>query len=368
LFALISLVIGWLVWQKGNIPFYKKHQTGIFLLPIVAVLTIADSAAADYGIQCLDLEDNQVVASTTWRNSYVSKDGGFSWEPTERENQYCQNNFTLEGLVVDPEDKDILYRIGPNQQFEYSNNKGKNWISILDISLGSESEKAFYRLQINPVAYHQPGPFQGIIDPNTENLILAMGLEGVLVRTPTEKWQLVSVGEYGYQALTVSTIPLLLVGELILTAELALLLFCTLSLLKSRTWFKVLVILLLWGLWLFVVIFLNPALNRNYGLILQYTLLVFIGALLLWLTVDQFFHLHQEKLNRMLLLILKLALLGAWAFIIPYFLWGINMIPSYETSKRTSSIFYLVVLLAGIWQVNKGMTKGKTPTQSQKLG
>jgi hypothetical protein len=42
----------------------------------------------------------------------------------------------------------------------------------------------------------EPGPLGGVFHEETGNLVFAMGWDGVLVRTPDDKWRWVDVGEY----------------------------------------------------------------------------------------------------------------------------------------------------------------------------
>lgn len=356
LIALVFCGLSWLMWQKTETPIIMDRAKAFFLLPFVAILSIANSAAPDLGIDYLQIKDNKIIASASCNRFFESGDGGLSWKASDLDNViHCEEvpywNSTGERMVEDPDNKDILYRTGDGNKFEISNDRGKNWEDVPEILFASQAELAFYQIQTQKYSLGEPGPYSSLRDPQTSNLILSMGVEGVLVQKPSGEWVLVSVGDYGPKRLTASMIPLLLIGEILLALELALILFSSISfVILPRTWVRIVLLIPLWLAWMFVAVIMQPALNAGYGLVFQNIVLIMIGILALPYSIDSLFRVNQRVPQKRRLLIM-LSLLGIPAFLFPFLLWSLNVIPSYVISMICGLLISAFLLIFGITQM-----------------
>jgi len=357
LIALMFCGLSWLMWQKKEMPIIMDKGKAVLLLPLVAILSIANSAAPDLGIDYLQIIDNKIIASSSCFRFFESEDGGLSWKAADPEKvidceQFPYWNSSGERMIEDPYNKDIIYRTGNEKKFEISNDRGKTWEEIPEIPFASQAELAFYQMQTQMYSLGEPGPYSSLRDPQTSNLIFSMGVEGVLVHKPTNEWLLVSVGDYGPKRLTASMIPLLLSGEIILALEFVLIVFSTISFfIIPRKWFRIVLMIPLWLAWVFVAVVMRPALNSGYGLVFQDIGLILIGILALSITIDSVIQVNKRIPPKKLYILIILSLLGIPAFLFPFILWSVNIIPNYEISMICSLLLSAILIIFGIRQM-----------------
>ena len=358
LIALPACVLGWLVWQRREPKISKTQNIGkaVVLLSAATFLTIANAPMPDHGIDCIRNEDDQIIASSFMGNRFTSQDGGLSWveidRSTSRDDYGLICDYTSGGVVVDPDNENVLYRKGKGNSIERSMDAGEHWEAIPDITLATQAEIAFQMSNKSPYFNYEPGPYMAFRDPKTDNLILAMGVEGVAVQAPSGEWHLVPIGKYSLTKLTPGMIPVLLNGEIILALDLALCIFCTLSLVKIRSWFRIVVMVLLWLLWLFIVS-MHPALNSGHILAIQSIFMIAAGVIGLILTIDSIFRVYREFSKGMVFQLAWVSIGAPIIFLIPYVLWGINLIPEYSTSQSIGILWVVIVLAVGIWLLIK---------------
>jgi hypothetical protein len=353
LIALTSCVLGWFVWnQEAPVAVTGKGKSAL-LIATSALLTIANMGQADFGIECLRIEDDSIIATSTYER-YVSHDGGLSWEFMDWEEDYeCyssqEGTSDQVGYLADPNDENKRYRMNKNRQFEYSIDQGETWDKV-PIALASQAEIAYIELSRRSSISYRPGPLHVIGDQQSGNLIFAMGLEGVLVQKPSDEWVTVPVGKYGLEKLTVQMLPVLLTGEIWLAIELALLLFVTLSLLAGRSWFRIVLVFVLWAAWIFVSVVLRPALNGGYGLELQGFMLIVLGIANLIFALFTLVYLNGKYPKNVIYQLSVIALIGAVIYLLPYLLWALNIIPDYDTSMVVALVILLLVIVLGVRQ------------------
>ncbi len=78
LVALLSVVCAAWLWRRQNSQGVAIPLRAVFVIPLLAILTLADAAAPDYGIACLEKQDGKILAYSTYR-FYSSADGGLTW-------------------------------------------------------------------------------------------------------------------------------------------------------------------------------------------------------------------------------------------------------------------------------------------------
>ena len=349
LVALCSLIPAWMLWQNVSSPLMVHKARGAVVLTIAACLTIANAPPPDYGIQCLHIDGNRIIATSSYYG-FTSDDGGSTWQLGDEKRSYydCPDASGAEdGVIADPDDASKLFRMNRKKMFEYSQDHGQTWQEVPKLKMASQAEGAYIESNSMISAYYAPGPFFAIRDPQTRNLILSMGLEGVVVITPDNEWKAVPVGQYGLEKFTFAMSLFLLNGEILLALELGLLIFYTLRVMKIRKLLGALFIGLLWLGWAFITIMLMPALNNGYGLSLQYMGLAAIGIMILFGTGESIVRLRNQYPTGMLSSLAKVSVAGAVVFLAPYFLWAANIIPEYTISMVTGLVLCSVAVFIG---------------------
>lgn len=319
------------------------------MLTLAASLTIANAPPPDYGIQCLHIDENRIIATSSY-HGFSSNDGGLTWQPGDQKGSYydCPDaNRAVDGMIADPDDASKLFRMNNRKMFEYSQDLGQTWQEVPKLKMASQAEGAYIESNSMIPAYYAPGPFFVIRDSQTRNLVFSMGLEGVVVVTPDNEWKAVPVGQYGLKKFTFAMSLFLLNGEILLALELGLLIFYTLRVMKIRKLLGALFIGLLWLGWGFITIILMPALNGGYGLSLQYMGLAAIGIMILFGTGESIVRLRNQYPGGMLSSLAKISVAGAVVFLAPYFLWAANIIPEYTISMVIGLVLFPVAVFIG---------------------
>lgn len=336
-------------WQK-EIPLTGlPNKRGLLLLPLCGILTLANGMEATYGIDCLEIVDNKIIASVYWEENFSSSDGGLSWQPIE---ELEENNCTKSSEIIEaPENQNILFRITEGAAIEQSDDGGKTWHSIPEIQFASEAEIAFYlQNRIGGDTYSR-GPLSWVIDSATHNIIFGMGLEGVLVRTAEGDWVAVPVGRYHVERLTLSKIPSFLLGEMLLGAQMIILAFVTPGLVRKGFSIKKIVLFFLWGV-LFAILLLQPAKNIGYGLFLQWLLFISSSIFVILILIDHLIKFHKRILPDVWHY-LKISLFGYIGFLTPFLLWAFNIIQNYLVCLVLSiSVSALVAIIQYFSQKN----------------
>ena len=138
--------------------------------------------------------------------------------------------------------------------------------------------------------------------------------------------------------------PLKLKIEIILSIGLVILSITTIGVFKSYNLLRKVILILLWVDW-FILASLRPAKAGNYDFVLIIPGLALGGLFAVALLIERIIHWVKESPASLLSRIL-LALVGSIAFALPYILWTVNAIPSYETSMYiaiTGSILSMVI-------------------------
>jgi hypothetical protein len=332
LIALSSLFLGWWLWnRRPSLPAYKAHK-GWVILALAGLLTVANSLAPDYGVECVAVVNGQLLAGGI--EFHISVDGGLSWEPKElMETGGCDWSASLEqNTLPDPRDPEVVYRFTPGDVIEKSVDGGRSWREDFQLAPPSEAEKAlFLKTGYNP--YFLPGPLDVVADPATGNIVLAMGHEGILVhRSEDDAWEWVPVGSYHRDQFKVDSLEdvlTLLVGEIIQAIGFGLLCAITLAARLRRSCILGVLAGIAWLLWAVPTLVFPHALRYgSYDLLLLYglwfvesALIVPLGTVAVLLMVTK----HGVPLR---VVVLFIAINSA-LFLLPYVLWALGGLPNY---------------------------------------
>lgn len=361
LLTLPAMLAGWAVWQaRGTRASRPLPRYGVTVLGLAALATLANSPAPNYGIECIEQpEPGLLVTRSSWGDfgSYVSRDGGLTWEaaePGQFEPAGCDRHREPWEVGV-PGSPEIVYRAEPGAGIERSADGGETWTREVNLR-GSEARGAYHAQRQSGNTVAVAGPLDLDVDEATGSVVAAMGHDGVLTRTPDGEWHRVAVGPYEPAEIDTAGETLsLLSGELMLAAALALLALASFSLLvERRSWPAFILPVGGWLAWLAAVL-MQPALSltpSGYMSMIIYPAMAFAGVLpLLSLAITGVRAYRRAGGWQKALLG---ALLAGVLFLLPYVLWALGGIPRYVTATIFALLLAATVLIAGGWQVRRG--------------
>ncbi|MBN1247649.1 MAG: hypothetical protein JXC32_08320 [Anaerolineae bacterium] len=234
LLALPAMAFAWWRWRESADHTLAKRNSaetevgrktrnirrGSAVLALIALASLGNAGPPDEGIVCLELDQDRILAGPrhdyAYSDTFASDDGGLSWtslgdeRPTGGE-VLCSGHdgpWTLTGTAPDE-----VLRFVPGERIERSTDSGATWTTVINLN-GEDARMAYYATtRSNSIS--SPGPHDALVDPASGNVIVAMGHEGVLVRTGTGDWEWIAVGEYRFELLrTPAQVLILLQGEL----------------------------------------------------------------------------------------------------------------------------------------------------------
>ncbi len=349
----------------------------LLLLSLGLLVLLACDWSIDYGINCLQVADSKLIALSYEEyngipnnpTGFNSTDGGLTWrtgwqnDPARPLELKCKHAVPVQ--LSDPRDGQVQYRFLTGGGVERSADGGQTWQHELDAILG-EAEVAYARKLRGPMETNaQSKPQDALIDEQTGNVIVALGLAGVAVRTTDGRWQHVSVGPYAYYPLDAGKIFLLLSGELLLALGVMFLIIETSFLMATGLrWWAVLSGALLWLLWLFL-LFLAPASDdlffssSGFGNTILYLLVVFA---LFW-SVHAFYQLSRITW-RAVFIVGAGGMIGGLLFYAMYWLWAWVKIPTYGMASLYALLLVIAAIIATAYFINREIDR-VTVTQAQ---
>jgi hypothetical protein len=343
--ALPALGVGWLVWARSKGEASRRSGGRWPVLALAALALIADAPAPFHGIACLRQDGDNIVASSDFGGgSYVSADGGMSWQsasPGSNGPQGC-NARQSAWEISPPDGGQVRYRLVYGAGIDRSADGGQTWAREVELN-GGEARYYYYRKFYSYGA--GTGPYDAIFDAGTGNLVVAIGFEGALVRDGQGRWTPVAVGQYRREALSSDQVISLVSGEMWL-AGIALLLMLALLNVAAVGFRRLTLVLSVigWALWGFGVL-LSPAgfSGSDYVGGPMLTTATFLSAAdgITMLITGEIWTRSVSSLLRIGLV----SLGGALLFFIPFLLWGQGAIPSYQTAQ-IAGVVMLIVLLA----------------------
>ena len=206
-----------------------RKRSPLWLLGLVflvlAALACDDEPPPLTGITCLYERDDGTIVAPEDYATYTSADGGFTWQsglpqPASLASICGQYRTTRSPwTLADPANPAVMYRFNPEISIERSTDGGRTWQRAVDLS-GTEARTTYYVNTRHDGVEFRSGPLDAMFDQKSGNLVVAMGYEGVLIRTPAGRWGWVTVGKYSRVDMRAPTISLPLISTQLWVAAL----------------------------------------------------------------------------------------------------------------------------------------------------
>ncbi|MBN1371706.1 MAG: hypothetical protein JW987_07170 [Anaerolineaceae bacterium] len=202
LLALLALVPAWRLWLCP--PEVNRKRTAALALGMASLACLATAPAMmDAGIYhfAVKPEDSSLV-TWTCNGSYVSLDGGYTWAEQGEgwqagEIERSEPEIPTQWDLADPNDSRVVYRFVPGQSISRSQDGGLAWEEEFRSTPLTEGQQDYYTsITFACITTLQQGPLNAVFDPKTQNLVIGMGHEGVLVRSPEGGYTWAAVDKY----------------------------------------------------------------------------------------------------------------------------------------------------------------------------
>lgn len=350
LVALCSLAGAAWLWHRSAQWKVKTQQPAWLLLPLAALLTIANSVGPSYGIFCLEEKDDKVYAISSF-GTYTSNNGGLSWEEAGEQWVPCSSHFYDQVVVSttslgesiefsDPTIPEVIYRITTGQSIDRSIDNGESWITEYQPQPPSEAMQAYLAQNSSGMTRFRQPPLDAVFDPQNSNLILAMGFDGVLVRHPDGTYE--EVGVNTYQPIEPAFSQMLLIlfpGEVIMALIFGCLGMVFLAYRKPTPLLYRLAIGIAGLIWLFVFLLVPPALEGySYAGVVTRFALGLSGLVLLLALIYNLFR-NGLPINLTIIKYLQVILIAGLLFLLPFIIWVFDILPNYRLAQFFGLLF-----------------------------
>ena len=173
LLALPALAASAWLWFRFDLARVRPLRWQYILIPAAALITLADAAAPDFGVNCLQTKDGALFAYASYNASFASSDGGLTWQDAEELPQACETKspgWSADLMVPDG----MVYRVAEGQVVQLSSDRGETWQPAFQLPPMSEAEHTYQlktrsgNLTFRPGAVRRAGgPHNG--EPGTGN-------------------------------------------------------------------------------------------------------------------------------------------------------------------------------------------------------
>jgi hypothetical protein len=355
LLALLSLLPAAWLWHRplsAAPPAGPSLRWRLLVLPLAALVTLADAAAPDMGVACLSPSPTgaALLASTRFiSQTYQSPDGGLTWKALGNDAPtICRGDNTATGSVILTVPDNTMYHFLAGQGIDRSADNGATWQSIYTFTPLTEPDQTYIKLtHTGNIAFGAP-PYDAAFDTNSGNLVVAMGLDGVLVRRPSGVWTWAAVGPYQHDSLQLagaSGLVTLLLYQVFLAILVGLgWLFTRSARLMPGRAPRVWTILGWIGLGFTSLLVVPDFVTSSYTAIGTWVALGFMTIATLIALVVALANL-KGRFFRMLPSSLLQALLLAAACLLPYVLWGTHILAIYTYALIASTALVVVLFI-----------------------
>ena len=246
LVTLPALLIGWWIWQRvDDRPLSLRPFAYVALgLGLLGTLASDNSNYYYFGIVETCIYEEQVTIKTQVFSTeylgyggdgyshgyYLTDDGGLTWDSKWIDEELVECIESVD-KIINPLTPNIQYRWIINERIERSNDGGETWETDYEIDYIDE-EIRLYEYAHGQGSWHHYAlsdlPLHATFDPNSGNIIFAMGLNGILVRHSNGEYQWVQVSGYGIHEInTLDKLDAVLYFEIWLTLAIILLVVTT---------------------------------------------------------------------------------------------------------------------------------------------
>lgn len=355
LITLPALLIAAWIWRQP--AFAVSPRRGWLMLTLGALATMANvGPSTDLGVRCL-VDTGSHVAAIVWdrENStvvYLSADGGQTWQMGQPDDATCSDPYRPSRrpdpqsplIVNDPANSAIQYRMRAGLPIERSADGGQTW--QIDFNLGGEEARI---RALDDVFYLPVGPFDALVHGATGQVVVAMGKEGVVVRSISGAWHWVSIGPYAVVELTsLDRIVALLSSELRLALLIGVWLFVTVIRDRRGAKWSGFFVLLAWGVILALSLLLKPNDQgwRTYliGVVLPATYITGAVGVVMAIWQVRVTWLVRRRVVGVAALV---AVAGAIGFALPFALWSQGVIAFYGVAWAVALVIVGGLMLAG---------------------
>jgi len=351
--ALLAFAPLWIIARRSSParPAPDRRVTVYAAITLGVVLSLANSAAPNFGIDCLSSAGAELQASSSsYDEVFISRDSGLTWERCPECTRTCTASREPSGLLQHPQDPAVRYRYQAGEVIERSVDGGSTWSREYEFQQAHEATESLFQLRHpGTSAVRSAGPLTGLVDPASGNAVFAMGYDGVLLNiTATDQWEWVAVGDYARMASPLPTSASesadLLYVEIRLSILLGLLAIATSLIVGPGHWVRLLAVLLPWAAFAAAWI-ASPALNRSSYLDVIVIPIVFAGLVAGVVHVLVF---SRTRLTRRRVpWLVCIFLVATVLFLVPYVLWAYTLLPSYSLASLLALGAAAAVILIG---------------------
>jgi hypothetical protein len=270
-----------------------------------------------------------------------------------------------------------MYRFRPGAGIDNTNDGGQSWVQEIDLFEISHEARTTYYLENTPAdrfgtVVIKTGPLDALIDPDSGNVVVAMGQEGTLVREANGHWRWVSVGPYSFRRFDqVEFLQLLVPSELLASLVLAGLALTTIvrPVRNDSGYGGTFLFLLAWLAWVIAILMFLPN-ERAYGLFFISNETAYFVAILIAIAfalsqgLIDIIDVFSEKPSAIVAISLN-AIITTLLFIIPFVLWTQGTLPRYTTARAFSIVLAISAIYAG-QQYMKRVFQGKPLVRKRK--
>jgi hypothetical protein len=247
--------------------------------------------------------------------------------------------FGLQAHPVTHSERSHAFRVTIQEKVERKT-PGGEWEEILVVKDPSQAEQAYRDQTQTTNLSFLPGPLDAVIDPVSGNLLLAMGGEGVMIIKPDGQQVWVAVGDYRHGGLRqdgIVGIVNLLSLEFLLALLAGVAWWLTATLRYDRTRWQTAWVVIAWIGVALAVFLAHPDFVSGYFAAITMLGVLVLGIYLAVIVIARIIRVTRKKSGGLLLPLAGIPVIMI-LFILPFVLWGLNILPE----------FLLAALVAGV--------------------
>ncbi len=160
-FALVMLIPSYLVWkQTRSSEIVLSYRWKWIFIPAVLMITLADAAAPNYGITCLEYQPEGVLLAQTayYGEPYQSSDGGKTWLPADSDYKFsgqCEiNDDYSEEKMIFTSSSGLMVQFENSTLIRESQDAGKTWQTVYSIPNTFSGGKCLSNAQCTLHGFH----------------------------------------------------------------------------------------------------------------------------------------------------------------------------------------------------------------------